>query len=133
MKKIEAMTNFNFEQGFSVIYQYLKDIDNIGSITYKRYSDNHVFDANKSVNWNREEVVRKNKEIKENNELVRNIRRCSERNMIQSLIETISKEYNIPTKAALKIIELCKKLFDNCWYEYLDDVIEFYMNTINNK
>ena len=129
MKKLEALTYFDFEDGYNSVCRYLDDIDHIGKLEYGRYIESHVFDENKSVIWNREEVKRRNAERENNNALVRAVRKLSLDNLNKALEVDISKSYNISEDGARQILNFAKQLFEGCWWEYLDDIAEFYVNT----
>ena len=92
-----------------------------------RYEPNHIFDVDKTVRWNQEEVSRKNLETAQ---LIRDaytVRAESEQNLEKAIIKYIAKSMrsNISDDIAKAIIEYAKCMHEDNWYDYLDDCIGF--------
>lgn len=66
----------------------------------KHYPATHVFDENKSVRWNMDEVDRKNREIDEQNRLFNNQISTLEREIDSAILEYIRNEFAFNEKVA---------------------------------
>lgn len=90
----------------------------------KAYSIGHIFDEDKSVKWNQEEVIRQNNEIKEHNSKLREQRFKVLAEAHNNIIKYLqSKYYKIPRK---KIETLYHHIFENIFkHDYsIRDVID---------
>lgn len=87
----------------------------------RRYSDGYVFDENKSVKWNREEVERLNSEYDEECKRLRSLRNSKIDEVENEIFKYISNETGLSTdKSKLvwnyiyeKYHAFCSDLFDN--------------------
>lgn len=61
---MEVITNFEIHCG-SDIAKAIRRLDNEFYVPIKRYREDHIFDEDKSVRWNREEVERQNQAQKD--------------------------------------------------------------------
>jgi hypothetical protein len=98
----------------------------------KKFPENHVFDADKSVRWNREEVARRNSEIDDRVAQYRRDLLHSEQNLRNSVIDYIvdyfrggdSRINNFDRGAAEAIWSRVQSAHDDdahlCLDEYLD-------------
>jgi hypothetical protein len=95
-----------------------------------KFKDGHVFDENKSVKWNREEVVRQNALIDQ-----RRKDAYEHRNRLYTELHNAAIHYvmcdldasgkKISDEDANKIISYAKKEHDNEWGSYLDSLLDF--------
>lgn len=67
------------------------------------WKEGHIFDEDKSVKWNREEVARKNQEIKDAKVAHRNDQNRLWNELHNDVINALMEEYRIPKMAAEKI------------------------------
>ena len=73
----------------------------------KKYGKNHIFDEDKSVKWNREEVEKRNA-VYENKRLELQDKRLSSFDTFyQSIIIYVQEELSVSQKKAKKIVEYC--------------------------
>lgn len=73
----------------------------------KKYRDNHVFDENKSVKWNREEVVRRNEEYRREVEAHREDKQKAYHDFVEAGIEYIMREFAVGDELAGEIWSFC--------------------------
>lgn len=86
----------------------------------RTYSADHIFDEEKSVKWNREEVIRRNAEIREHNIKIREQRFKALEEAHNNIINYLVKEY--PT--------ISKKKIENIYHWTYDDYMERYDHKI---
>lgn len=94
--------------------------------TRKRtYPLSHIFDEEKSVKWNREEVLRVNDEIKEHNIKIREQRFKALAEAHNNIISYLVKEY--PTISKKKIENLYHLIYEEIFeddYIIIQDIID---------
>lgn len=73
----------------------------------KKYRDNHVFDENRSVKWNREEVERRNKEYQLEVETHRRDMNKAWEDFVSEGIEYIKQEFSVGDELAGEIWSFC--------------------------
>ena len=90
----------------------------------KAYSLNHIFDEEKSVKWNREEVLRVNDEIKEHNIKIREQRFRALAEAHNNIINYLQNEYfTIPRKKIENLYHLIyEEIFEDDYR--IQDVID---------
>jgi hypothetical protein len=142
---IISANNLNFEYGeWTHISETYKTIEETNSISktnqdYPIYTENYVFDENKSVKWNKDEVIRRNKLRDEEVMKCRSTRRqalCNFENNIIHCIAVELMERNILKTDISTAVEKAIKIFDLAWdkghsagiYEvciYIDEIVDF--------
>lgn len=80
----------------------------------KAYSLNHIFDEEKSVKWNREEVLRVNDEIKEHNIKIREQRFRALAEAHNNIINYLQNEY----------FTLPRKKIENLYHHIYEEIFE---------
>lgn len=93
----------------------------------KAYSLNHIFDEEKSVKWNREEVLRVNDEIKEHNTRIREQRFRAITEAHKNIINYLQNEYfTIPRKKIEKLYHhIYGEIFEDAYkIKYVIDEVE---------
>ena len=80
----------------------------------KAYSLNHIFDEEKTVKWNREEVLRVNNEIKEHNIKIREQRFRALAEAHNNIIKYLQNEY----------FTLPRKKIENLYHHIYDEIFE---------
>ena len=95
--------------------------------TVRKYSDNHIFDEDKSVKWNKEEVVRRNAELAAEMDAYRKEQSAKFREFENDVSEMLVTEYGIPNKAiADKIVsKACEEGHSSGRYEILNYAIDY--------
>lgn len=97
-----------------VVSDYYKASNLPTYVSGMRFSANHIFDEDKSVKWNREEVVRQNELRRQQEIVLRETKNKALRDAEANIISYLKQEY--PRVSETKI----KKLFDHikCSIEY---------------
>lgn len=98
----------------------------------KKFPENHVFDADKSVRWNREEVARRNSEIEDRVAQYRRDLLHSEQNLYNSVLDYIVDYFrggdigvsNFDRGAAEAIWSRVQSTHDDNAHLYLDDYLD---------
>ena len=98
-----------------------------------RYSENHIFDEDKSVKWNREEVVRRNEEIRNERNTLQTTRYKSINEAEISIIEYLCESYPTINESVVK--KIYNKIYNesfrdrfNCTIQYVIDECEEFLD-----
>ena len=102
------------------------------------YSANHTFDEDKSVKWNREEVIRRNEQIKNERVTLQRARYQAVMDAEEEIVNYLADSYPLISK------EKVRKLFDmiynkfyrdyfNCTIEYVIDMCEEYLDLFSEE
>ena len=125
---MEPITEFHI-MCYHDIYNEIVDINKqimIPSTAPK--SITHVFDEEKSVRWNREQVEIYNKEISEARREAFECRAKSYRNLDKVVVDYMM-EYEAldttPRAVVEKVVTRAQKDHDDDWWNYLSDYLEF--------
>ena len=94
-----------------------------------RYSDSHVFDEEKSVRWNREEVARQNQLIKDEVATVLAERSAALDRLDEAVVKYIMGDTSLNEKLARKVLEAAKNDHEDDWWDYIDD-LAFYTESV---
>jgi predicted enzyme involved in methoxymalonyl-ACP biosynthesis len=111
------------------IYNELVDIDKqipVPSAAPK--SITHVFDEEKSVRWNREQVEIFNKQASEARREAVEYRALSRRNLDKAVVDyMVEYEANSDTPRAVveKVVARAQQDHDDDWWNYLSDYLDF--------
>lgn len=96
-------------------------------IPYPRKSklkEDHVFDENKSVKWNREEVVRYNKSVDEERIKYREETNRLSAKLHDDIINALVNEYNFTKNQANKIYDYAYMHWHSCMSDFLNNLEE---------
>ena len=104
----------------------------------KTYSANHIFDEDKSVKWNREEVIRRNEQIKNDRESLITARYLAIMKAEDNIVDYLSESHPLISK------EKVRKLYDkihskfyrdyfNCTIDYVIDMCEEYLDLFSEE
>ena len=96
-----------------------------------RYSETHVFDEEKSVRWNREEVARQNQLIKDEVAIAIMQRADALNRLDEAVVKYIMGDTNLNEKIAKKVIEAAKTDHEDNWWDYIDDIAYYTESVIN--
>ena len=122
------MKNINIVEGRDIL-DYIKKIEEeYPRTTCKLIAPGHVFDDEQSVRWNREERERQNAAIIEEHRQRDEARKEANRLLEEAIIEYVMNYplgFKFCRKAAERIIQEAREQRDGCWYEWLDDFIDF--------
>ena len=140
-----SANNLNFKYGeWSYISETYKTIEETTSISkvnqnYPIYTEKYIFDENKSVKWNRDEVNRRNKlrdeEIKRCQSIRKYVLNDFENNIIHCIAVELMKRNILKTDIST-VAEKAIKIFNVAWdkghsagiYEvciYIDEIVDF--------
>ena len=99
---------------------------------FQKVEVGHVFDEDKSVKWNREEVIRVNNEYKEEEDRLREIRNQSIDDARYKIYKYIAQETNLSIAQASVFWNYVYDKFNDFGnlFEELDGAIEFYNDLI---
>lgn len=142
---IISANNFNFKYGeWNHICETYKTIEESTSISkinqdYPIYTENYIFDENKSVKWNKDEVIRRNKLRDEEIRKCQSMRKQTLYNCENNIIHCIAVELierNIVKTDISTAVEKASKIFNLAWdkghsyglYEvciYIDEITDF--------
>ena len=90
--------------------------------------DNYVFDEDRSVRWNREQVAQYNATLKAKIESVARIRGESLRNLDSDIIEYMMEyeaDTSTPRKVVEKVLSAAQANHDDDWWNYLSTYLSF--------
>ena len=142
---IISANNLNFKYGeWSHISKTYKTIEETTSIVktirdYPLYKENYIFDENKSVKWNKDEVIKRNKLRDEEIRKCQSIRKQTLYNCENNIIHCIAVELierNIVKTDISTTVKKATKIFNLAWdkghsdgvYEvciYIDEIVDF--------
>ena len=142
---IVSASKLNFKYGeWKHICETYKTFEEITSIVktirdYPLYKENYIFDENKSVKWNKDEVIKRNKLRDEEIRKCRAIRKQALCNVENNIIHCIAVELierNIIKADISTAVEKAIKIFNFAWdkghsygiYEvctYIDEMVDF--------
>ena len=122
-----------YDKYSEVIEKFEKAFNMPTTPTEHTYSENHIFDADKSVKWNREEVARRNEEIRNERNTLQTTRYKAISDAEIEIIEYLCKNYsNINKNVVMKIYT---KIYNdsfrdrfNCTIQYVIDECEEFLD-----
>ena len=127
---MEVITDFKITCGRD-IGEAIYRVDKEFYVPVKRFKDDHVFDEDKSVKWNREEVERKNSEFEN---AVKQLNR--EKNLLYTeLISMINSYITVETGVSVKKSEKIWNYLYSNYHAYglaeclnhLDELLELFL------
>lgn len=80
----------------------------------QRYPSDYVFDEDKSVKWNREEVAKANKRIDEENLQITALLNSRSQQFTLDCIAFLKSEYNLPQSIAEKVFSFVYEKYHSC-------------------
>lgn len=109
------------------------------STTRNTYSEYHIFDENKSVKWNKEEVIRLNREIFEHNKAVRQEKANARELFDTDLCKAAMEEYGVNEAQFYALYRhtldtytehpyICINLIDD-----VEEIVDFFSTVINMR
>lgn len=121
-----------------VINKYEKATDMPTRPKENTYSANHIFDEEQSVKWNREEVIRRNEQIKNDRASLQTARFKAIRDAEEEIVNYLADSYPLISKNKVR------KLFDNihskfyrdyfnCTIEYVIEMCEEYLDLFSEE
>ena len=128
----------NYDRYSEVINNYEKATDMPTRPKERTYSADHIFDEEQSVKWNREEVIRRNEQIKNDRDSLQRARYQAIMEAEEEIVDYLSESYSKISK------EKVRKLFDkiyskfyrdyfNCTIEYVIDMCEEYLELFSEE
>lgn len=96
-----------------------------------QYLESHVFDEEKSVRWNREEVVRQNQLIDDAVATAVAERAAALDRLDEAVVKYIMGDTSLNEKLARKVLEAAKNDHYDNWWDYIDD-LAFYTESVIN-
>ena len=87
------------------------------------YSENHIFDEDKSVKWNREEIVRRNEEIRNERSALQTNRYKAINDAGIEIIKYLCELY--PTIDERIVKKLYNKIYDESFHDRFDYNIQY--------
>ena len=113
-------SNEDIQKAIALIEKMFPDIP------CKEYPKNYVFNENKSVKWNREEVIRINRELCEDRATKRRLKTLAYTILDTNIISYIQESFKLSEKIAETVLaETKKQKDDNDWADYIDDYAKF--------
>ena len=124
---MEVITNFDIHCGEDIHAAILR-VDHDFYVPVKRYRDDHVFDEDKSVKWNREEVARQNEKQIELQRQARDMCAQSHENLNEAIYKYIMNEavyghYFSRAEAAFIWSHCCRHHVSNPW-DWIDEMAD---------
>ena len=121
-----------------LIANYEKAFDMPTQPTQRPYSVTHIFDENQTVKWNKEEVIRRNEQIRNDRESLHKARLQAIMKAEDDIISYLSDSYPLINK------EKVRKLYDkihskfyrdycNCDIEYVIEMCEEYLDLFSEE
>lgn len=134
------MTNgYEYEgymSNYDKVVKKFKDAYDMPCSVGKHVSESFIFDEDKSVKWNREEVVRHNQQIRENNQRYREDRYNALKEAEAAIIDYLQAEFSDVSISIIK--EFYKYIYEREYYDNYDieqviDVCEEILEIFSKK
>lgn len=123
-----ALTDFIIED-INEIPGALELICNMYPYIYEsRKPEGFVFDEDKSVKWNREQVENYNKKLDEDREKHKKLRYISKVNLDKAIVDYIinhETSTNMSRAIANGLLSKVKLEHDDCWWHWISSYVEF--------
>jgi hypothetical protein len=129
MKKITLEeVRYNYDNGdYKTKLEYVKE---------SRLKDNYIFDEEKSVKWNKEQVIKHNEQLKIDKTAYRNDQQRLSNKLTDDVIAALMHEYNINENVARKVEGYVYTEYRSCMSDYFSafsDIMDFVIEIINCK
>lgn len=128
----------NYDRYSEVINNYEKATDMPTRTKERTYSADHIFDEEQSVKWNREEVIRRNEQIKNDRDSLQRARYQAIMDAEEEIVDYLSESY--PKISREKVRKLFDKIhskfyrdYFNCTIEYVIDMCEEYLDLFSEE
>jgi predicted nucleic acid-binding Zn-ribbon protein len=90
-----------------------------------KYRVDHVFDEEKSVRWNREEVERQNQAIDDERKAAYAARNAAIKELDEAVVKYITETTHLNEKLAEKVLYAVQRDHEDNWWNYVDDLADF--------
>ena len=128
----------SYDRYSEVITNYEKATDMPTRPKENTYSANHIFDEEQSVRWNREEVLRRNEQIKNDRDSLQRARYKAIMDAEEDIVNYLADSYSLISRE--KVRELFDKIhskfyrdYFNCTIEYVIDMCEEYLEIFSEE
>lgn len=89
----------------------------------QKYNSNHIFDEDRSVRWNKDEVIRRNIEADEDTIRLCNARFSAIEGAREDIVSILSEKYNCPKTVILDLFNLIQQQWYSAYDEYDTEVV----------